>query len=86
MSIHSGQVGDKHLTRWPRRKSVRGEAKFHASVQLTVDTGRALREVARMQERSVSDIVGDACVYWLDINYPLWREHGIGHPDTQEQP
>jgi hypothetical protein len=43
-------------------------------VSLPVKTGLVLREVARAQERSLSDIVNDACVYWLDINYPGRRE------------
>jgi len=62
------------LSRAPGRKASRKTPKFQSSVILPADAGRALREVARASDRSLSDVITDACLYWLDINVPEWRD------------
>jgi hypothetical protein len=71
--LHVGAVDGRHLTRQPKRKGARGVPKYQTSVIMPAEIGLALRDVARASDRSVSDIIADACAYWLDINHPEWR-------------
>lgn len=72
---------EEHLPKHPKHIATRvdagGEVKVQTTVVLPRQISRALRRIAIVEKRSMSDVMSQCCRYFLDRETPDWEHHTL---------